>query len=764
MATPGADFATLARKATDNPTPRTTVEAELRELENQIVSHRDRPLSTLLEHVIERVGSITLANGAAIAVRDDQGVICQASLGEAPEVGSRLGPDSALTRECFETGQIVVCKDTETDYRVRRSTAKSLRLRSAVIVPLQTQGAVLGVIEVLSSRPSAFNEAQVAALVRIGKLLAQLLAAAPAQPLQFEPKGSVLADIPAEVQEAAESGPAPISTSAPRKKLDPRLNAFAVSVAVLLLLSLVFYFAVIRSRQVGTSSAPAIAPASAPKIIAEPATSPEANPPDERRVQRLDPGASSNGLPSGLRSHPPASSASAPSSLAGAESTAAMSRKSSMADSAVAETQAPGAIRPAVAAFIVQGAPPGAQVFIDDQLIASTDRAGHASIPMLSAGQHRLRLKGAGYQDYDQSVDVQAGKTPAITAKLKPLDPPVLSGPSIAPVLPIAPAIPAPVISNRTSPPDFVLDRTLKAHNGWVTSIAFSPDGQRLASGSWDRTVKFWRVSTGEQLSTVTGKMKEVEALTFSHDGNLLATENSSNTATLRDAATGQEIRAFASDKLLGLLGSNWIYSIAFSPNGQWLASGIDDKTVRLWDVKTGRRVRDLTGLRRSVIYIAFSPDGRYLATGGDEKTIEIWDPASGERIYKLIGHKKLVYAAAFSSNGRWVASASADKTVKLWDLTSGREVHTLAGHGNAVTSLAFSPDGRWLVSGSWDKTIKIWDVETGREVQTLAGHDRPIYSIAFDSQGRWLASGSEDGTIKLWRFADSADQSGLRR
>ncbi len=132
--------------------------------------------------------------------------------------------------------------------------------------------------------------------------------------------------------------------------------------------------------------------------------------------------------------------------------------------------------------------------------------------------------------------------------------------------------------------------------------------------------------------------------------------------------------------------------------NGRWY---VTDKTVRLWDVNTGRKVRDLTGLRRAVVYIAFSPDGRLLATGDDQKNIRIWDPDSGEEIYKLSGHKKSVYA------------------------------------------VAFSPDGRWLVSGSWDKTIKIWDVEAGREVHTLTGHEHPIYSVAFDSRGQWLASGS---------------------
>src|SRR5712691_10159254 len=151
MATPGAEFVTLGGDT----------EAELRELEKEIANSRDWATSALLKQVLERVSSITLAQGAAIAVSDQWGVICRASVGQAPEVGSRLRPDSALTRECFETGQVVICEDTETDYRVHRATAKSLRLRCAVVVPLQAQDSVVGVIEVLSSRPSAFNTTHV---------------------------------------------------------------------------------------------------------------------------------------------------------------------------------------------------------------------------------------------------------------------------------------------------------------------------------------------------------------------------------------------------------------------------------------------------------------------------------------------------------------------------------------------------------------------------------------------------------------------------
>jgi WD40 repeat protein len=737
MATPGAEFVTLGGDT----------EAELRELEKEIANSRDWSTPALLKQVLERVSSITLAQGAAIAVSDQWGVICRASVGEAPEVGSRLRPDSALTRECFETGQVVVCEDTENDFRVRRSTANDLRLRSAVVVPLPNQGSVLGVIEILSSRPSAFSTAHIVGLQRIAELLASILAP---PPVNTEIKADVLAVKRGQPEELAEVTVASPPTIAPPKE-PQSIKLFLLAGASILLLLLLVWLVVPRPQQMTRPSAQSQPPV---PLQNHPA------PPSEFRTEstRKEPAPRSDGsqpdVPDASSSSPPG-----PSLNQSTEQVSPVPEKPPLTKSDAIEDAAAPVIHPAVPAIVIQGTPPGTQIFLDDRWVASTNPAGQAGVSTLAAGQHHLRLSVNGYRDYDQEVDVQTGKTSTINAKLDPLELPTLSEPAKAPTLSLAAAVPAPVILTRPQPPDFVLDRTFKGHNGWVTAVTFSPDGRRLASGSWDRTLKFWEVSTGEQLGAVAHDMKEVQALAFSRDGRWLATESSSDTTSLRDPLTGREIRTLPSDKPLGPLGSNWVYSIAFSPDGRWLASAIDDKTVRLWDVNTGKKMRDLTGLRRAVVYIAFSPDGRLLATGDDQKSIRIWDPASGEEIYKLTGHKKPVYAVAFSPDGRWLASASADKTVKIWDLAGGHELHTLAGHGNMVTSLAFSPDGRWLVSGSWDKTIKIWDVEAGREVQTLAGHDHPVYSVAFDSRGQWLASGSEDGTIKLWRLASNASE-----
>jgi WD40 repeat protein len=782
MATPGAEFSTLRRKVStplNSLSPaETELESGIQDLEKKIANHRDIPLSDLLQEVVERTQFLTGADGTAIAISDQWGVTCRASVGQAPERGSRLRPDSALTRECFETAQIVICEDTETDYRVRRSTAKGLSLRSAVVVPLQARSSVLGVIEVLSSQPFAFKATQIAGLQRVAErladvlgaetMLSELAAAEADKPLSDDVKSAapVLVQVlrPQIRKERINEEPVlaalPVAALARERKYG--LKTVLLWVTALLLLSLL-YFAFVRAldrnRQRQLPSSPAATGASTPP----PSTRPAFSKPEGGAIA-IPPVAADPSQHSAAPAHP---STSAPSrdSQPGARTAAVLpaTPTEKPAEKSTVESQPTESNRPVLPALVIQGMPPGTQVFLDDQPFASANSSGQTSISTLADGVHHLRLKLNGYRDYDQNLDIQSGKTSTVTAKLEPMEMPVLTVRPKAPVLELAPAIPAPLTSTRLSPPNFALERTLKAHSGWVTTIAFSADGQRLASGSWDRTVKFWEVASGEKLSTVTSNMKEVQSLVFSRDGHWLATENSANTAVLRDANTGQEIRALPSNKALGALGSNWVYSIAFSPDGRWLASGVDDKTVRLWDVKTGEKVRDFTGLRRAVIYIAFSPDGRRLATGDDEKSIRIWDTASGEPGYKLSGHKKAVYAAVFSPDGRWLASASADKTIKLWDVATGR-ARTLTGHGNIVTSIAFSPDGRYLVSGSWDKTVKIWEVETGREVQTLAGHDHPIYSVAFDSRGGWLASGSEDGVIKLWRLDKTPSQIGSRQ
>jgi WD40 repeat protein len=304
----------------------------------------------------------------------------------------------------------------------------------------------------------------------------------------------------------------------------------------------------------------------------------------------------------------------------------------------------------------------------------------------------------------------------------------------------------------------FLTSVSLTGHTDWVNSVAFSPDGRLLASGSCGQRdsggnciqgeIKLWEVATGSLVRTLSGHTNWVNSVAFSPDGRLLASGSSDRTIKLWEVATGSLVRTLSGH-------TNWVRSVAFSPDGRLLASGSDDKTIKLWEVATGSEVRSLTGHTDYVRSVAFSPDGKLLASGSNDKTIKLWEVATGSEVRSLTGHTDYVRSVAFSPDGKLLASGSNDKTIKLWEVATGSEVRTLSGHTWYVTSVAFSPDGRLLASGSDDGTIKLWEVASGREVRTLSGHTGSVFSVAFSPDGRLLASGSNDKTIKLWDISD---------
>ncbi len=305
---------------------------------------------------------------------------------------------------------------------------------------------------------------------------------------------------------------------------------------------------------------------------------------------------------------------------------------------------------------------------------------------------------------------------------------------------------PSPEPAKKTAPfpvEKFRLLRTLTDHTDSVNSIAISPDGQTLVSGSADKTIKVWNLFTGRVLQTLTGHTSYVYTVAISPDGRILVSGSKDKVIRVRDLLTGKEIRT--------LTDRSATMSLALSPDGQALVSGGTDSKIRIWTLSTGNIMRTFIGHTDFVFTVAISSDGETLVSGSEDKTIKVWNLSTGKELRTLTGHTGAVRSVIISSDGQTLVSGSEDHTIKVWNLSAGKELRTLTGHTNAVRSIAISPDGQTLVSGSYDHAIKVWNLPMGEELRTLTGHIDDVQSVAISPDGQALVSGSCDHTIKVW-------------
>ena len=285
----------------------------------------------------------------------------------------------------------------------------------------------------------------------------------------------------------------------------------------------------------------------------------------------------------------------------------------------------------------------------------------------------------------------------------------------------------------------------LTGHTDRVQFVSFSPDGNTIASASSDMTVRLWEVATGKHIATLEGHTGPVLSIAFSPDGKTIATGSADNTVLLWDTHTAKHTTT-----LKGHTGT--IYNIAYSPDGNMIATTSKDKTVRLWDPHTGKHKITLKEHTHIVTSLAYSPDGRTIATGSYDNTARLWDTQTAKHITTLNGHTDSIRTVVYSPDGKTIATGSSDKTARLWDAHTGKQKHkTILGDQKAsVLSIAYSPDGKTIATRS-DFTVRLWDAHTGRHKIALTGHARWGPCVAISPDGKTIATGNEDTTAQLW-------------
>ena len=282
-----------------------------------------------------------------------------------------------------------------------------------------------------------------------------------------------------------------------------------------------------------------------------------------------------------------------------------------------------------------------------------------------------------------------------------------------------------------------------------VNAVAFSPDGQWLATAGRKNIAQVWDTTNGQEMLSVGSKAwrRSMEAVEFSPDGQWLATAGDDGTARIWDATSGEE--------LLTVTHEAEMWGVAFSPDGRRLATVGDDGTARIWDATSGEELLTVTH-DNWVRGVAFSPDGCWLATACVDRAARIWDVADGEESV-TVTHDSLITAVAFSPDGEWLATAGDDGTARIWDATIGLE-SVCVTHNAPVTGVVFSPDSSWLATASQDGTARVWDVTSGQELATVR-HADLVWAVAFSPDGSWLATGSADKTARLWPLLSEPEE-----
>ena len=287
----------------------------------------------------------------------------------------------------------------------------------------------------------------------------------------------------------------------------------------------------------------------------------------------------------------------------------------------------------------------------------------------------------------------------------------------------------------------------LTGHTGHVHDLAFSPDGMRIASASFDNTIRVWDVSSGVPLlAPLEGHAEFIFAVAFSADGRQIVSGSADNTVRIWDSILGTEA-------VLILTGhTENVFAVAFAPGGHRVASGSADMTIRVWDTTTGCDIFGaLYGHEGQVTAVTFTPDGQLILSGASDNTVCGWNAITGEMTLVLLGHNGVIRSLASSADSKWIVSGSEDGTIRLWDSSTMQELHVLQTPGvRGVKNVTFIPGDKRIASMSIpDCRVRVWDVITG--AQTSASHaSHGSECMAMSPTGDQFAF-AHANTISLW-------------
>jgi serine/threonine protein kinase len=267
------------------------------------------------------------------------------------------------------------------------------------------------------------------------------------------------------------------------------------------------------------------------------------------------------------------------------------------------------------------------------------------------------------------------------------------------------------------------------------------------AGGHPEKTVHVWNPTNGKLLHSYTGHDGKVLALAWSPDGQQIASASADQTVQVWNPTSGKLLLTYHGHRLD-------VKTVAWSPNGNCIASGGIDHAIQVWNAATGEHLLQYRHAG-SISGLSWSPDSKRIASMGSapEHTVHIWDATNGTRMLTYEGHEETILALAWSPNGQRVASAGSDGMVKVWDANTGKTLLVYQGHAGRVGAVAWSPDGHFIASGGSDATVQVWDALSKQLILTYRGHTESILSIAWSSDGKRIASGSADATVQIWRI-----------